>query len=460
MGNLSATCSTAPQSKVYRSRTARESPLWQCLSAHFYDFVQNYPDTFEATHGFFRPVVEDAVNQFIDCGDLRKGFAVAQCGECGERFLVAFSCKRRYLCPSCHQKKVLLFGDFIMNDVVFPVPHRQHVFTIPKMLRVYFRNDRKLLGKLAKVAQDCLVQFMRTTLNLPDGKVGIVMAIQTFGEFLKNFHPHLHTLVADGLFRNSGTFYVMPEVDLQPLEEMFRARIIRMLQDQELLSDELAEKLYSWKHSGFSVHAGDPIKPDQKLALERTARYIIRNTFSLKKMTYNEETNTVLYKTDKIHPKTKRNFEVFTTHEFIAAITQHIPDKGAQMVRYYGWYSNRLRGRRRMDQESLASPPEGIEVIDVSDYSPPKIPSKKWRQLIAKVWEVDPLVCPRCGSIMLIRSLTDDPFEAKKALKELDLWDDLVATEAPSRSPPQEAASSITLDRTESQLPLVDVFWN
>ena len=39
---------------------------------------------------------------------------------------------------------------------------------------------------------------------------------------------------------------------------------------------------------------------------------------------------------EKIH----RNFEIFTPCDFIAAITQHIPDKSFQLVRYYGWYSN------------------------------------------------------------------------------------------------------------------------
>ena len=39
----------------------------------------------------------------------------------------------------------------------------------------------------------------------------------------------------------------------------------------------------------------------------------------------------------RMHAKTKRNFEIFSAEEFIAAITQHIPDKGFQMVRYYGW---------------------------------------------------------------------------------------------------------------------------
>jgi len=33
---------------------------------------------------------------------------------------------------------------------------------------------------------------------------------------------------------------------------------------------------------------------------------------------------------------TKRNFEVFSAEDFIGAITQHIPDKFFQNIRYYG----------------------------------------------------------------------------------------------------------------------------
>ena len=34
---------------------------------------------------------------------------------------------------------------------------------------------------------------------------------------------------------------------------------------------------------------------------------------------------------------------------FMARVTQHIPEKGFQIVRYYGWYSNRVKGRRRKE---------------------------------------------------------------------------------------------------------------
>ena len=75
-----ANCATAER-KLYHPRNPRESPLWQCLDAHFYDFVQEYPEKYEATHGFFRPVIEDVVNKFIDCGDPPDfGLGIGDCG--------------------------------------------------------------------------------------------------------------------------------------------------------------------------------------------------------------------------------------------------------------------------------------------------------------------------------------------------------------------------------------------
>ena len=72
-------------------------------------------------------------------------------------------------------------------------------------------------------------------------------------------------------------------------------------------------------------------------------------------------------------------------------------------------------------------PPEkedGVDftILDVSDYDPPHVPSKTWRELIKKVWEVDPLTCPRCGSEMKIISLIQDPDVIRQILKHLGLW--------------------------------------
>jgi hypothetical protein len=51
--------------------------------------------------------------------------------------------------------------------------------------------------------------------------------------------------------------------------------------------------------------------------------------------------------------------------DFIAEITQHIPDPGAQQIRYYGWYSNRSRGDRAKALAQATAPlPPPIDTED------------------------------------------------------------------------------------------------
>jgi hypothetical protein len=124
-----------------------------------------------------------------------------------------------------------------------------------------------------------------------------------------------------------------------------------------------------------------------------------------------------------MNKKIGRNFEVFTPCDFIAAITQHIADKSFQLVRYYGWYSNKMRGRRaKQADEEVQTEGDAVEVIDVSAHEPRRIPSKKWRELIKKVWEADPLRCPKCSREMRIVSLIDQEDVIERILRHLGLW--------------------------------------
>jgi len=100
----------------------------------------------------------------------------------------------------------------------FEVLHRQFVFTMPKPLRGIFRKRRKLLDHLFSTAIESLRDWMRTRLELPDGQLGAVAAVQTFGDYL-NFHPHLHVLAASGLVDREGRFHVLPVESIEPLAE-------------------------------------------------------------------------------------------------------------------------------------------------------------------------------------------------------------------------------------------------
>jgi hypothetical protein len=178
---------------------------------------------------------------------------------------------------------------------------------------------------------------------------------------------------------------------------------------------------------------------DDEAGRESLAQYIMRNSFSVKKITYNSATGTVIYKSKKTQRRSKggqKNFQVFTATEFITAITQHIPEKSFQLVRYYGWYSNRGRGEREKRKQATVNLPEvptKVEIIDVSDYRPKNIPSPQWRECIKKVWEVDPLSCPKCGSEMKIISFINEADVIRKILEHLGLWEDKTPSE---RAPP------------------------
>ncbi|MDH3328125.1 MAG: transposase [Desulfobulbaceae bacterium] len=66
--------------------------------------------------------------------------------------------------------------------------------------------------------------------------------------------------------------------------------------------------------------------------------------FPSKKLHYQQKTGQVISRSKLSNNKNKRSFEVFPVLDFIAAITRHIPAPPFQLVRYYGCYSNRMRG--------------------------------------------------------------------------------------------------------------------
>ena len=82
-------------------------------------------------------------------------------------------------------------------------------------------------------------------------------------------------------------------------------------------------------------------------------------------------------------------------------MTSHIPDKGQVTVRYYGLYANAHRGK--IKKASLEAFP--LRIVE-EELQP--IPSKGWAEMIRKIYEVDPLLCPECGGTMkVIAFLTD-----------------------------------------------------
>ena len=87
--------------------------------------------------------------------------------------------------------------------------------------------------------------------------------------------------------------------------------------------------------------------------------------------------------------------------------------------RYYGFYSNKSRGMRRKAEaagESTSGP-------DTNREAPGRC-SQTWAMLIKRVYEIDPMVCPKCGSEMTVVSFVDPPQREviEKILRHCGLW--------------------------------------
>jgi len=140
--------------------------------------------------------------------------------------------------------------------------------------------------------------------------------------------------------------------------------------------------------------------------MENLARYIIRASFSQERMQYLDQVGTVVY-TSKACPGPRsgdgETAKHFPAMEWLAAMCSHIPNRGEHKVRYYGRYSNVSRGKRQQEGIDDAIPcilePQGNE----------RAFRKSWARLIQKIYEADPLVCPKCQGFMRIISFIEDP---------------------------------------------------
>ncbi len=411
----------------YRPRQPRKTSLFRLLDGYYKEFRNVYDDRFSKRYGFWRPVTDEVVIKYLQCGDPRYGFARIRCKECGAEYLRAFSCKCRGFCPSCSKRKSLDLAIFLEEELFRSVNHRHWVWSVPKMLRLHFLHHRKLLPILCRCAWDSLTMFLHETLERQDVFPGGILVPQTFGG-MANWNPHVHALITDTCWDREGNCYPVPEIDtadVHGIEKLFAGLVFKMLLKENMISEELVENMRNWKHSGFSVHCGKPIKADDTNGRKTLSEYISRAPFSLERMSFNENSKTVVYKGEHFHPTLARNFDVAGPLEWIARITSHIPKKGAKQVIYYGAYSQAWRGRERRQgiiPKVLISlkADASTEECTLSSHRRRQL----WAVLLKKIWDIDALKCPQCGGQMKVVSFIEQPLVIRRILKHLDLWED------------------------------------
>ena len=407
------------QRALYRPRRPRESPLYRLVEDLFDTLLDVQEERFEPQLGRLRHAARRALEHFLDCGILDQGFARIVCERCKAEFLVAFSCKTRYFCPSCHAKRLEVWADWLEHELLYAVPHRQFVFTVPKRLRPFFLYDRRLLGLLSRVAYRTLRDFLRTTMREPDGVPGVVSSIQTFGT-LANWHPHLHLLVTDGLFRPDGTFLHLGFHQIEVLTEAFRRALLRAFARRQLLTRDTVQSMLAWPHSGFHVHRAVRLEADDAQGILQLARYSARGPVSLQRLHYDPRKRQVTLVSDKSEGPTSGT-HTFEGLEYLARLLTHVPDKNEVCLRYYGAYSVRRRARWRRLGILSETRTFAEERKDPGLPTWPALQARRrrWAELLQRIFEVDPLRCPRCGGTMRILAFVLDHDVVHAILKHM-----------------------------------------
>ena len=140
--------------------------------------------------------------------------------------------------------------------------------------------------------------------------------------------------------------------------ELFRAERLRILLSRNLITEQVVTNLLPWRHSGFSAHGAVCVQ-DREGAV-RLGRYMIRCPIVLKRLSWERKTGEIIYRGRpsrhsgaRLGRTGSRPPEVrWDVLEFLARVIDHIPEPSQQTVRYWGYYANAARGKRRKAAEA------------------------------------------------------------------------------------------------------------
>lgn len=321
------------------------------------------------------------------------GYARYECLGCEDNPLpkfVCFTCKSRF-CHRCGKKYTDDWSDK-QQEMIFNVPHRHMVFTIPKELRNVFFKDRRRLNELSKQVAE-VFQYHNYQRSKKRGlRSGIITVIHTFGRDL-NFNPHIHALVTEGALDNQNEWVSSGGyIPYEYLRKSWQKVVLDLLKKWYPSNHQVADlinELYKRYPHGFYVNAEQKMKNAKGVA-KYIGRYLARPAIAEYRI-IEYDGNTVHYWYED-HRTGKRVDKKISVYKFLREMLQHIPPKHFRMVGRYGLYS---RKSHRKTQQIL-SLYAFMRTRQISLLLERKQKKKSYRQRMIESFDQDPFLCPFC----------------------------------------------------------------
>ena len=455
--------------KLYNPRHPERTLLYQTIAEHFetwHELASAGQFDGQGDHHTPKPYVRQTFRKYLECGIFAHGFARAWCDDCGHDYFVAYSCKGRGVCPSCNTRRMVETAAHL-TDHVFPrLPVRQWVLSVPKRLRYFMQRDGAVLNMVLRIFLRVIAQSLQSNcpgaaqVNRAALHIGAVAFIHRFGSSL-NGHVHFHVCVVDGVFEEVTGIVFHPasaidEAAVAQVQTDLRRRILRAFVGRGLIEKADAKEMLAYQHSGFSVDAGVCIEAADRAALERLLRYCARPPFAMDRL--RKEGTELVYRCAKQRSEpgsdkrgAKADELTLTPLELIARIAALVPPPRTHRHRYFGVLAP--NSPLRAAAVALAAPAKQVVVqadpaniregapraVPLGHSIPPaheSVPPKRskahylWAVLIARIYEVFPLLCPLCGGQMRLIAFITEGTQIRRILDHIG-----VDSEPPHISP-------------------------
>ena len=357
--------------------------LKDIFNDYWYDFLE-FADSRNLK---IRDVVLRDVSRMIRCKTSALGYSCFKCPNCGEEKIVYNTCKSRF-CNSCgvkysKQRALSIESKLITGN------HRHLVFTISDILWPLFLEDRNRLNYMFVAVSKTLLSWYNEKYKLLKFKPGFILTLHTFGRDDK-WNVHIHCLLSEFALGLNGE----RKIDFIPFD-MLRKRFQKILLD--LLEKDIGKDkfrpiknfIYSKYNNGFYVRAKKNEFPDSKKAISYILRYCGRPCFAQYRIIDIDSNDFISFWYQR-HEDDKFVVEKIHIFEFIARLIRHIPEPQFKTIRYYGFYSSHKHALYEKCKKKI----ESFKISFLKSLN-------KWRNLILLSFKVDPLLCPKCNTVMI-----------------------------------------------------------
>ncbi len=304
----------------------------------------------------------------------------------------------------------------LIDHVLPRVPFRQFVISFPMRIRHYLENHKTLQTVLKIVVDEIRKRLISCSPAAKDPQIGAISFIQHFGNTL-NYHPHFHLIVADGVFSNKEdlAFYeaTLTQYDIIDTQKAIQKRILAYFHRRKFFDKDEMMKMLSYETSGFSLDASVKIPSFDSEALERLIRYCARPPFKSENIRFNG--SWINYRLPKpCH--TGKNFIQLEPVEFIERISHFIPYPRRHRRHYHGVLAPSSPVRKQVTANAQKQLDTVSKTRQETDERIAKV-SRGWAQLIARIYEIDPLTCSSCGQKIKILTFVTHPEHIRRILR-------------------------------------------